>query len=310
MTECERIIKDQLLPESFFVEENICDFLVTKERKKIWAINLDLLAKLDKICRKYNLKYYLAFGSLLGLVRHKGFIPWDDDLDVCMFRDDYDVLLTHCDEFEDPYFLQSPGNDQDYWYSFAKLRNTNTSAVVKTFRYCSFNQGIALDIFPLDNCDVNKMENVYNSINDLNKWQSTNMRRSNPCLNDIDKERCLQYPERDSYLIHDEIDRIAKQDNDKITKMVSVSVVTIYNPNRMTFYREDVCDLINSEFYGIEVKVPRNYDRVLKTTYGDYMKFPPVSERGLWHGNAVIDPDVPYRETVKKLIIDDSTQAR
>ena len=80
MTECERIINDGILPESFFKEESLCDFPVTKERKKIWAVNVDLLCRFDSVCRKHHLRYSVAFGSLLGIVRHHGFIPWDDDI--------------------------------------------------------------------------------------------------------------------------------------------------------------------------------------------------------------------------------------
>lgn len=94
MTECERIIKEGILPASFFEEETICDFLVTKERKKIWAVLLDMLIQVDRICRKHNLKYFMAFGSLLGVVRHNGFIPWDDDIDICMPRDDYEKFIV------------------------------------------------------------------------------------------------------------------------------------------------------------------------------------------------------------------------
>ena len=152
MTECERIIYKGLLPEEFFKDETICDFHVTTEMKKNWAIGIDLLAEFDKVCKQYHLHYFVAFGSLLGIIRHKGFIPWDDDLDVSMLREDYDRLIQLKDEFKSPYFLQIPGGDYDYWFSFAKLRNNNTASVSRTFRYAHFNQGIGIDIFPLDNC--------------------------------------------------------------------------------------------------------------------------------------------------------------
>ena len=85
MTECERLKKQGKFPVDFFLEEIRDDFFVDENRKKIWAICLDMLMQLDNVCTKHNLRYFLSYGSLLGAIRHNGFIPWDDDLDVVMF---------------------------------------------------------------------------------------------------------------------------------------------------------------------------------------------------------------------------------
>ena len=92
MTECERIIASGILPEEFLREEIRCDYLVTEKYKKVWAVEIDLLLELDRVCRKHGLKYFLMYGTLLGAVRHGGFVPWDDDLDVIMLRGDYEKL--------------------------------------------------------------------------------------------------------------------------------------------------------------------------------------------------------------------------
>ena len=106
MKEIERIINQNILPESFFQEETRDGFVVTESRKKLWGILLDLLLKFDEVCKNNDLRYFLSCGSMLGAVRHKGFIPWDDDIDVCMPREDYDRLLTLSDEFRSPYFCR------------------------------------------------------------------------------------------------------------------------------------------------------------------------------------------------------------
>ena len=79
-------------------KETKCNFEISKKRKQIWNIELDLLFKLDEVCKKYNLKYWLDGGSLLGAIRHKGFIPWDDDVDLVMLREDYDKLVNRMKE--------------------------------------------------------------------------------------------------------------------------------------------------------------------------------------------------------------------
>ena len=99
MSEIERLIEKGTFQESFFEPETRCDFHINTKRKQVWAIEIDLLIEFDRICRKHNLRYFLAYGTLLGAVRHKVFIPWDDDVDVLMPREDYEKLWTHALEF-------------------------------------------------------------------------------------------------------------------------------------------------------------------------------------------------------------------
>ena len=106
------------LHEKFYEEEVRCGYLVTQKMKKVWAVGLNLLEQFDKICQAHGLRYYACYGTLLGAVRHQGFIPWDDDIDVAMFRDDYERLkLIAQEEISYPYFLQNSYNDSMIWMS-------------------------------------------------------------------------------------------------------------------------------------------------------------------------------------------------
>ena len=134
--------------ESFLKEEIRSGFPVNEKRKKVWAVELELLQKFDEVCRKYNLTYYAYYGTLLGAVRHQGFIPWDDDIDVVMFREDYEKLQAVApEEFREPYFFQNSYTDQMLWF-FSKLRDSRTTAI--EFPARNLHQGIFIDIFPLD----------------------------------------------------------------------------------------------------------------------------------------------------------------
>ena len=95
------------LKKNFYDEEIICDYVVSEEMKKIWAINLELMSVFKKVCQKHNLKFFMGFGTLLGAFRHQGFIPWDDDVDIIMPRSDFEKLKKLNNEFKEPYFLQS-----------------------------------------------------------------------------------------------------------------------------------------------------------------------------------------------------------
>lgn len=130
-TECERIKSQNILPEKFWNAEVRCGYFISEEMKKVWAIELDLYLEFKRICEKHNLDFFTDGGTTLGAIRHGGFIPWDDDFDICMPRKSYEKLKLFADEFEKTYFLQSPETDPLYGYSFLKLRNSNTTAVVK-----------------------------------------------------------------------------------------------------------------------------------------------------------------------------------
>lgn len=141
------------LPEHFLDEEERCGFVVTRQRKEIWAVELDLLAEFSRVCDKHRIRWFLDGGSILGAVRHKGFIPWDDDIDISMPRCEYEKLCkVAASEFKHPYFFQTYDSDPGYHRMHAQFRNSDTTGILKGEwpRY-SFNQGIFIDIFPFDN---------------------------------------------------------------------------------------------------------------------------------------------------------------
>ena len=299
MTECERIIKEGILPVSFFEEETICDFQVTKKRKKIWAISLDLLFKFDEVCRRHNLKYSLAFGSLLGAIRHNGFIPWDDDIDVVMPRADYEKLKEFKTEFANPYFLQYPGEDEGYLFSFAKLRNSNTSGISWAFRYEGFNQGLFLDIFPLDNYSSVNIDQNMEIIARLVAESSAKMRRSCPIPDEYDRQKLAQFPiVRDVQTLSKELDNVLRQHEAIETKKYIIWSCLFYSKDKVIFDKTWFDELKDYNLYGHSVLIPTHFDKVLRTTYGDYMQFPPVEQRGTWHSSSVFNPDVPYKEII------------
>ncbi|WP_302782657.1 LicD family protein, partial [Acidaminococcus intestini] len=147
------------LPDHFLDEEVQDGFLVSQKRKEVWAVELDLLTEFDRVCKKYKLRYFADGGTLLGAIRHGGFIPWDDDIDLAMFRDDYDKLCSIAlHEFKNPYFFQTEYTDRGSLRGHAQLRNSNTTAILRNSLNCKykFNQGIFIDIFPMDSVTENQ----------------------------------------------------------------------------------------------------------------------------------------------------------
>jgi len=157
------------VPCEFLKGEERCGFWISAEMKKAWAVMLDLLVEFDRVCRKNGIQYFASGGTFLGAVRHKGFIPWDDDIDVMMTRENYKRL---CEigprEFKHPYFLQNKYTDPCCCDLMSKLRNSDTTALMtnELGSRIKYNKGIFIDIFPLDNVpdDLSERENFLNEI--------------------------------------------------------------------------------------------------------------------------------------------------
>lgn len=302
MTEIERIKKQGLFKPDFFLAEVRNGFEVDINRKKNWAVSIDILTVFDKVCKKYNLQYWLAFGTLLGAIRHNGFIPWDDDIDICMPRKDYEKLQTLKDAFFSPFFLQTPYTDNGYYYSFCKLRNSNTTAFSKNLRYHmssnNCNSGMAIDIFCVDKWEKNeKAELLYNDIKSLIINNSTFMKLKNPDF--ANDERVINYNGADPMTTCREIQQLSKTYYKKETKYVSMPTITVYGYNKGIFYIEDFSSTIIHKFEGFDFPIPIGYDNILKTIYGNYMEFPPIEKRGKWH-TAIIDTEKPYTDYYKR----------
>ena len=140
-------------PDNYFEDEIRCGFRVTKLMKKYWAAQLVVLEEVDRICKKYNLEYFLWDGSMIGAVRHKGYIPWDDDLDIAMKRPDYIKFMSVlAQEMPEGYRICSMYNDPDWCDTFSRVVNTDhiplSEEKKKEFYDCPFSVGV--DIFPLD----------------------------------------------------------------------------------------------------------------------------------------------------------------
>ena len=296
MTEWQKLIENGFLTEEFFKEEIICDYKVTSELKKIWAIELDLLREFKRVCKKYNLTYYAYAGTLLGAVRHKGFIPWDDDIDVCMPRRDYDLLTkVYADEFKKPYFMQTPYTDSEYAFSFAKIRNINTCFAAEAFIENPMNQGVFLDVFPLDDSSMDGLFDRREKIMDTLKKCSAFMSRNNKYIQNKHSEyaKTLTIDKQDNIKLYEQIQSISCQ-NPNRKDCLAVEVCTIYNSDKNIWPRSCYSETVELPFCNTTISAPREFDKVLSVMYKDYMEFPPLEKRGLWHNGVVKDLDRPF----------------
>ena len=117
---------------------------------QVREVELDLLRQFSALCDIHNLKWYPMYGTLLGTVRRAGYVDDDDDIDVALMREDYNKLISLADEFQNPYFLQTPENDDCFFGGYLKLRNRNTTAIDPQNWWVNCCEGISIDIFPID----------------------------------------------------------------------------------------------------------------------------------------------------------------
>lgn len=277
----------------FFKEEIRSDFLVTEKRKKVWAAELNLLEEFDRVCKKHNLTWFADYGTLLGAVRHQGFIPWDDDLDISMFRDDYMKLLDIAsDEFKEPYFFQNAYTDNMIW-AFSKLRDSRTTAI-EFPDMKEMNQGIFIDIFPLDD--------TYGKISPIFRIQAELW------ITIIQPERIIQELNKPNPALILEpdllIDLLQNYDvRQRLLEFEKFNLSHFGKSDKINFITDEICNLSvsrNKEYYeeiiylpfeNITVPAPKGYEEVLSLMYGDWHQF---VQNGSYHEGIFFDPDNPY----------------
>lgn len=306
------------LPDGFLEEEVRCDYTVTKDIKEVWAIEIDLLMQLDEVCKKHNLKYYITDGTMLGTVRHKGFIPWDDDIDVTMFRDDYEKLLKVAEtEFKYPYFLQTEYSDPGCLRGHAQLRNSATTGILKTEEgKFKFNQGLFLDVFVMDNViDDKKLyeqqkkdaEKYRKRAVKYSRW-STRYYKQNTWQS---KVKGILYPVVNTFLRKTKLEEknfrkfeeVCKRYNNMETKYVTTLEFSFDIERwgkRLKSYFDKV-EYMPFEFIKLPISV--DYDEMLRNDYGDYMVFKKGASA---HGDMIIDTDRSYTEYINKITKDKS----
>lgn len=263
---------------------------------KLKQIQLDILKAVISICEKHNICYFCFGGTALGAVRHAGFIPWDDDIDIAMKRKDYEKFAQVApSELPSYYFLQNYKTDPDFRLPFAKIRDCRTTYIETSSRNLHINHGVYIDLFILDGFPDNerKAKRLYR----LNK-----LTRGYCAKDDISsrgrKANFLIFLSRFYFLFRKPQKVIEKFDkkciaNDFDQCKRGICFGSIYGLKDMwptSWFNGTVKFL----FEGIEVNLPIGYDNFLKQIYGDYMKLPPESKRVAHHYCDIVDFEKPF----------------
>lgn len=251
--------------------------LTNKQLRMLQDELLILLKEFDRICKKHNIPYFLHAGTLLGAVRHQGFIPWDDDIDVSMLREDYNRFREVVKEELDTskYFYQSQETDEHYNWVFARLRLQNTVYKRVGQEHLKYHDGIFMDIFPLDDISENKIkQNLTLNLCKVCKkalWAPIGVKYGKNIIHKLVFKALSLIPRN---LIIRAYEFLAIHFNRKET-----SLIASHNVYSVVLKKEWYEKSVELEFEGFKFKAPHKYHNFLEVLYGDYMKLPPKEER-------------------------------
>ncbi|MBQ0054810.1 MAG: LicD family protein [Synergistaceae bacterium] len=271
---------------------------MNKQIREMQLVQLDILKQVIKICEKYNITYFAAWGTLLGAVRHKGFIPWDDDIDLNMPRPDYERFCEiAAKELEAPYFLQTYKTDAACNLHAATVQNINTALILKNHP-ADIANGIRVDIMPLDGtCPdkayYKKLKVLYRIYKycaidwfDWEKYFGKGMKRF------LGKIINIFYFGDKSYEYFFEMQEKLYQ----AIPYISAEYVADYPCDAWPFRKEIFAEKVYLDFEDIKICCPARYDELLTQLFGDYMTPPPKKDREQHHNILVADTEKSYTE--------------
>lgn len=279
--------------------------MAVETNEEIKIVLLNLLLKLDEICEKHGLTYYIAYGTCIGALRHKGFIPWDHDIDVLMPIQDAKKLFTYQNELGERYFLQSKETDHEYGSIAFKLRDSETTCIWEEYRNFRFNQGLAIDIYPFYNAPITRVGRLANILRShllkvLTLENIRTRRRGAVSLLKSILLRLIQGEKRTklrNYL------KKKLEDVEEGEEILDYYGRDISFLSAISYPKEWFGTPRKIKFEGHLVNAPTNPEAYLTRRYGDYMTIPPKDQQidDFSLPGVIIDTKKSYRRYYEEL---------
>ena len=257
---------------------------------KLHIVLLDLMSEVDRICRIHHIDYMMVGGTLLGAVRHGGFIPWDDDADLGMSRNDYERFRYICQTElnHNKFFLQDNTLDPYYRWGYARLRRKNSEFIRIGQEHMKMKTGIFIDIYPHDNVPDYYFFRVIHAISCFfirkTLYAQTGIVTGTTVIKRLAYRLLNLIPPT---FVFRQLDNLAKRYNGRKTKLVRTLTFPIPRGGRFGFPAEWFVETIDMTFENKTFRTMREYDEYLKFKYGDYMTLPAENKRH-WHPASVM----------------------
>lgn len=246
---------------------------------KIQKITLEILKEVIKICNDNNIDYHLCRGTLIGAIRHKGFIPWDDDIDIAMPRKDFDKFLEIAnDKLPTKMEVLSYKHKEVYPFVHAKVSDTKTRVVEHYLEASGYESGVYIDVFPIDGITSNKgLQRIH--LSRIRFYEKLLI------LSYLDENRHKEFWKKlliklgkrigNRKKLHERIEKLLNKYPFEESELVNVMVK---KSKREVMKREDF-QVMEAEFQGLKVNIPKGYNNYLKSLYGNYMDIPSEKDR-------------------------------
>lgn len=256
---------------------------VEEKLRRLQLTELEILIKIDDFCKENNIMYSLYGGTLLGAVRHNGFIPWDDDLDICMLRRDYQKFVTLW-KLKKPngYILQNKDTDETFTQSFTKIRKDHTTFLQKEDIPVKYHTGIFVDIFPIDRIPNNSLSRIHFYIRSLffQLYTREFVPQNSQVILKLGSTFFLKLSsKKHRQKIRNRLfEKIIKYNTNDDFQLVGIETVATIRQLLPSDLFESIDYL---SFEGKKFMCISKWDEYLKIKYGDYLKLPPENER-IW----------------------------
>lgn len=257
--------------------------------RKLQLAKLDSIHEVERICKKHSLRFFIDYGTLIGAVRHRGYIPWDDDIDLCMPVSDYNKFLEIAkEELSSKFFMQTAETDPPYSLPFIKIRTNGTTDLYIPWKNKKIHQGLSLDIFVIFPLANNKILRAiqYKAAMLYKLTYTGRIFTYNKAIYYLQKFLCLapKFWRKVTYPL------FAKYSEEKATHFSHL----IEEP-RGLIEKEGLFPFVPLTFEDKEYPSPNNFDKYLRSLYGDYMTPPPEKER-TGHEGFIVDLERSYEE--------------
>ncbi len=262
--------------------------LTPEEFRKMQLLELDMLVDFDRVCKENNINYSVLGGTLLGAVRHKGYIPWDDDADIGMLREEYEKFKKVADELNpDICFFQDHTTDPEYRWGYGKLRRTGTSYIRVGQEHLKCKTGIFIDVFPLDDCPKSTLGQMFQ---DFYCFCCRKILWS-----EVGRVTCKGFykywysllskiPTKTVFGLLSLYTKKSKNEKHCLVRTLcytSIGQLYFKHPlkQKYGFPKRWFWDCVEYDFEGKKIMGSRDFDEVLSFWFGDYMKLPPEEQR-------------------------------